>query len=80
MIDILLLHVFHPKIIYHQGETDRSGFMPPKSGCVDTLVITEWCQLSVEALVCKNPCLYCSPTYGMRIHEACRSGLAYPIT
>lgn len=24
--------------------------------------------------------VYCSPTYGMRIHEACRSGLAYPIT
>jgi hypothetical protein len=23
---------------------------------------------------------YCSPTYGMRIHKACRSGLAYPIT
>jgi hypothetical protein len=23
---------------------------------------------------------YCSPTYGMRIHEACRSGLTYPIT
>ena len=23
---------------------------------------------------------YCLPTYGMRIHEACRSGLTYPIT
>ncbi len=23
---------------------------------------------------------YCSPTYGMRIHKACCSGLAYPIT
>jgi len=27
-----------------------------------------------------SPCPYCSPMYGTRIHEACRSGLAYPIT
>jgi hypothetical protein len=24
--------------------------------------------------------MYCSPTYGMRIHKVCRSGLAYPVT
>jgi hypothetical protein len=37
---------------------------------------------------CNNPVqqrwtkslMYCSPTYGMRIHEACCSGLTYPIT
>jgi hypothetical protein len=27
-----------------------------------------------------GPAWYCSPTYGMRIHEACCSSLAYPIT
>ncbi len=27
-----------------------------------------------------NEKIYCSPTYGMRIHKACHSGLAYPIT
>ena len=52
MIDIIFFHVFHFKIVHHQGETDCSGLMPLQTWRVDTFVISEWHQLSAEALMC----------------------------
>ncbi len=45
----------------------------------EKLCFTLRVDLSLTSLLMLHS-IYCSPTYGMRIHKACRSGLAYPIT